>query len=236
MSDHQNKDKNPCEKNEHVEIDTNGDHTDGDHVSGNHISDDRPDVDKGGSADPEDEWVSEDETKDDSATEKSVDEISNEYSTTSSEYTTSDDSSDSSDSETYNGPEVQFEKGIIPLYGTYDSAGFDIESAQDVVLKAHEPVSVLTNLKVAYVTPGYYIAVKGRSGNAMKKNVWVFEGTIDSDYRGIIHVQLCNMKKGTVVKFKKGDRIAQGVVMPHATVFPAREQERGEGGFGSTGQ
>lgn len=181
---------------------------------------------EGSDEDDEDKGHDEDEAD-------KISEVSNEYKTDESE-AESDESSCYSD-EVYNGPEVRFEGNVIPFYETWDSAGFDIQCTQGIILRPQEPLVVPTNLKVEYITPGYYIAVKGRSGNAMKKNVWVFEGTVDSDYRGIIYVQLCNMKRGTTVHFKKGDRIAQGIVMPHATVFPAKEVERGEGGLGSTG-
>ena len=64
-------------------------------------------------------------------------------------------------------------------------------------------------------------------------------GTIDADYRGVIHVILINLGQEPFA-IRRGDRIAQMVVAPvtrvaweEADVLP--ESTRGEGGFGHTG-
>ena len=80
-----------------------------------------------------------------------------------------------------------------------------------------------------------------RSGLAVKRSVFVLNspGIIDADYRGELGVVLHNA--GTEQPyFKKGDRIAQLVLVPVAKIQfdPVAElptTERGEGGFGSTG-
>ena len=65
-------------------------------------------------------------------------------------------------------------------------------------------------------------------------------GTIDSDYRGEVRVNLINLG-GAPYLVKKGDRIAQLLISPvmHAT-FARLESlppsERGTAGFGSTGK
>ena len=65
---------------------------------------------------------------------------------------------------------------------------------------------------------------------------------IDSDYRGNIMVHLWNHSKTQTLYFDKGDKVAQGVVVPVWTGVPKQvesistETERGEGGFGSTGK
>jgi dUTP pyrophosphatase len=65
-------------------------------------------------------------------------------------------------------------------------------------------------------------------------------GTVDADYRGEVKVILVNHGQA-VVRFERGERIAQLVVSPvaHATLEVADalgETGRGEGGFGSTGR
>ena len=64
-------------------------------------------------------------------------------------------------------------------------------------------------------------------------------GTIDSDYRGEVHVILINHSDETYT-VQPGDRIAQLVIAPVQQVaFESAEladSDRGEGGFGSTGR
>ncbi len=64
-------------------------------------------------------------------------------------------------------------------------------------------------------------------------------GTIDADYRGEVQVLLVNLGREPV-SVGRGDRIAQLVIGPVARVAWREVQrlpasERGEGGFGSTG-
>ena len=65
-------------------------------------------------------------------------------------------------------------------------------------------------------------------------------GTIDSDYRGEVHVLLINLGHD-VFEITRGMRIAQIVIAPAVRAAPAETTEppdatgRGAGGFGSTG-
>jgi dUTP pyrophosphatase len=100
------------------------------------------------------------------------------------------------------------------------------------------PVTVGTGL--AFEIPkGYELEVRGRSGLGFKHDVHVFNGTVDSDYRGEVKVRLYNLGN-TPIKFNKGDRIAQAVikkveVVKFAEAEGLSETDRGENGFGSTG-
>jgi dUTP pyrophosphatase len=83
--------------------------------------------------------------------------------------------------------------------------------------------------------------VRPRSGLAWKHGVTVVNapGTIDSDYRGEVKVQLINLGHEAVT-IQRGDRIAQLVIAPVTLarlqlVASLDETARGEGGFGSTG-
>ena len=65
-------------------------------------------------------------------------------------------------------------------------------------------------------------------------------GVIDSDFRGEVKVLLYN-NAGHAQKIKKGDRIAQLVLLPllNAEMVPVDQltaTQRGTSGFGSTGQ
>ncbi|TXE21266.1 dUTP diphosphatase [Psychroflexus gondwanensis] len=131
----------------------------------------------------------------------------------------------------------------LPKYETSQSAGVD--------LKAHmkEPIH-LESLERCLVKTGLFIElplgveaqVRPRSGLALKKGITVLNspGTIDADYRGEIGVILVNLSKETFT-INSGDRIAQLVLAQHEQAEWQEEDiltetQRGEGGFGSTGQ
>jgi len=89
--------------------------------------------------------------------------------------------------------------------------------------------------------PGFEAQVRPRSGMAKKKGVTVLNspGTIDADYRGQVGVILIN-HSGQKVTITHQDRIAQMVInsLPRVSVQEVDaldDTERGEGGFGSTG-
>ena len=88
---------------------------------------------------------------------------------------------------------------------------------------------------------GYEIQVRPRSGLAFRNGVTCLNtpGTVDSDYRGEIKVNLINHSKTDFV-VENGMRIAQFVIakVENASFEVSDElssSERGEGGFGSTG-
>lgn len=122
---------------------------------------------------------------------------------------------------------------------TPGSAGFDIPSAEDVVIHPGQVKLVHTGLYFEDGIPNsMYMAIHSRSGLALKKHVSVANApaTVDADYKGEICVILQNFGK-THFEIKKGDRIAQGLILRHHThdFVETADKERGEGGFGSTG-
>jgi dUTP pyrophosphatase len=128
----------------------------------------------------------------------------------------------------------------VPTQGSPDSAGYDLYSNESAVIECGECVKIHTG--IAMETPkGFFGAVFPRSGLATKQGLRLANGVavIDSDYRGEWIVPLYNDSKETQ-KIEEGDRIAQVVFLPHATVTfdlvnELDETERGAGGFGSTG-
>ena len=114
-------------------------------------------------------------------------------------------------------------------------------AARDGVIEAHDRALISTGLFLE-IPEGFEGQVRPRSGLALKYGIGMLNapGTIDSDYRGEVGVILFNSTDKPFF-YKKGDRIAQIVF---AKVLQAEfEQveelsctERGEGGFGSTGQ
>ena len=99
---------------------------------------------------------------------------------------------------------------------------------------------VPTGIAVA-VPPGYVGLIAPRSGLAIKHGISLVNapGILDSGYRGEIHAIVIN-EGDEAFDYKRGDRIAQLVVVPFAeqqfeVVAELPDSARGDGGFGSTG-
>ena len=123
---------------------------------------------------------------------------------------------------------------------TDGSAGFDLYAGEDVVFQPGESHLVGTGTRVA-IPDGFVGLVFIRSSMAVKRGFQLQNavGVIDADYRGEIKVALKNGGvQGTSVI--RGERIAQLLVVPFVgdveRVDTLEGTERGEGGFGSTGQ
>lgn len=137
-------------------------------------------------------------------------------------------------------PWVHFKGPYKPKYQTPDSAGVDLQSTEDLLLKPGERILVPTGLFLELPT-GFMAQVCPRSGLAIKHGVTVLNapGIIDSDYRGEVKVILVNLGQEEY-SIKKDDRIAQLIFLP---CFQGRlieieelsKTKRGEAGFGSTG-
>lgn len=144
----------------------------------------------------------------------------------------------------------------VPQYQSDGAVGFDFHTPVDVELLPPEVMEVNTEGKsrqqvvfhpviidtgLAFEIPeGYELEIRGRSGLGVKHGVEVFNGTIDSDYRGEVKIKLCNTGD-KIIRLKKGERIAQGVIKPilraeFEEVGELSETKRGEKGFGSTGR
>lgn len=130
----------------------------------------------------------------------------------------------------------------LPKYETSGSAGMDVRAflEEDITLAPHERKLIPTGLYVS-LPKGYEMQIRARSGLAYKKGLILpnAPGTVDSDFRGHVHVILANISTETHT-IKNGDRIAQLVFAKYEqvtweSVEILDETERGEGGFGSTG-
>jgi dUTP pyrophosphatase len=128
----------------------------------------------------------------------------------------------------------------IPLRAHASDAGYDICTIEDITLQAEERKTVSTGVAVA-IPEGYVGLMCPRSGLASKQGLTIVNapGVIDSGYRGELMVILLNTSHD-VIEFKKGDRIAQLVLVPFAAplvrvVGTLEDTDRGENGGGSTG-
>lgn len=118
-------------------------------------------------------------------------------------------------------------------------AGFDVRSAEDLLLEAGQQVLVPTGLKLA-VPEGWVAIVKDRSSMATKR-IYSHAGVIDAGYRGEVKIVLSNHGSQSF-HIERGQKIAQILVVPHLadseevrSELALGETARGAGGFGSTG-
>ena len=131
----------------------------------------------------------------------------------------------------------------LPQYETKGASGCDVRAflpEGPLVIPSGEWRLVSTGL-CPEIPLGYEIQVRPRSGLAFRNGVTCLNtpGTVDSEYRGEIKVNLINHSKTDFV-VENGMRIAQFVIakVENASFEVSddlSQSERGEGGFGSTG-
>lgn len=135
------------------------------------------------------------------------------------------------------------ETAILPKYAKAGDAGMDIFSDEEAVLFPTESKTITSGvrIKIPENTVGF---VTPRSGLASKFAVTVCNspGTIDSGYTGELKVIIVN-HGNACFQVKKGDRIAQLVVVPFISCETVLEKDfdrfntdRGTDGFGSSGR
>ena len=129
---------------------------------------------------------------------------------------------------------------IIPEYKTPGACAFDLAVIEEKTIPPGEMVFLQTGLVVC-VPEGHVLILASRSSNAKKGLILANSiGVIDQDYCGpedVLHLSVRNM--GTEpYTVEKGERIAQGLIVPIATATftevtslsaPSR------GGYGTTG-
>ncbi len=136
------------------------------------------------------------------------------------------------------------ENAVIPKRATPGAAGADLYACidQEIVLHPGELVMIPTGIAIELPDQELGAFLFARSGLGVKHGICLSNGVgvVDSDYRGEICVGLCNVsdKEYTI---RPQERIAQMVIMPvvcasFAETETLSDTERGNGGFGSTGQ
>lgn len=119
----------------------------------------------------------------------------------------------------------------------YD-AGLDLYANEDGYIRCNSFRTFSTGCH-AQIPEGCVGFVKSKSGLMVNHGITT-DGTIDSHYTGPIKVCLFN-NGGSKYEVKKGDKIAQLVIVP-CVLLPLElaesleETDRGDGGFGSTGR
>lgn len=139
-------------------------------------------------------------------------------------------------------PLQQLDKELpVPENAYVGDGAVDLRSTKDLVLKPFERALVPTGIAIE-LPLGYAALVVPRSGLAIKHGITLVNapGLIDSNYRGEIGAIIANMDPHEAFEIKRGDRIAQlmiiAVEQPEFVVVETlSETERGAGGFGSSG-
>jgi dUTP pyrophosphatase len=129
----------------------------------------------------------------------------------------------------------------LPAYAYLGDAGLDLRAASDHELKPFERTLIPTGLKIA-IPEGYAGFMQPRSGLAIRVGLSMVNtpGLIDSAYRGEITCIAINLDSNKPISIKRGDRIAQLVILPVPMVqieevATLSETDRGARGFGSSG-
>jgi len=127
---------------------------------------------------------------------------------------------------------------VLPTRAHADDAGLDLYSLEDTTVPPGDGTVLRTGVAVA-ISPGYVGLVCDRSSMA-RRGLKTAGGVIDAGYRGEIGVVVWNLSREAQA-VKKGERIAQMLIVPIATPAPIDSDDlgataRGSGGFGSTGR
>lgn len=131
---------------------------------------------------------------------------------------------------------------------TEGSGGLDLYAAESLVIpptrcegdgRAEVGRALVSTGLMIELPMGTVGRVAARSGLSVKSNIEVGAGWIDSDYRGMVMVELKNFS-AEPYQVREGDRIAQLMVLPvvNVQIDVVTELEataRGASGFGSTG-
>lgn len=136
----------------------------------------------------------------------------------------------------------EYETAKTPIYAHDTDSGMDLYSSETYILQPGECKLFETGIRIQ-LPEGYEAQIRPRSGLAAKHQVSVLNapGTIDQSYTGPVKIILMNHSHTKQHVVNCGDRIAQMVIAPYKQaqlieVDKLGETERGESGFGSTGQ
>lgn len=132
----------------------------------------------------------------------------------------------------------------LPHYASEGSAGLDLRACVDatLTLQPGDTQLIPTGICIHISDAGYAGMILPRSGLGHKHGIVLgnLVGLIDSDYQGQLFVSCWN-RGNDAFDIEVGTRIAQLVIVPVAQVAFNRVEsfehsDRGDGGFGSTGQ
>lgn len=136
------------------------------------------------------------------------------------------------------------DSAVLPIRGTKGAAGIDLTCTNiTTTLNEANQLMLVYHTDLAVEIPKGYVGLLVPRSSIWKKSLMLTDslGIIDSDFRGEI-VAIMKATTDTVPAiYKQGERFCQLVILkkPEYTIKEVEElskTERGEGGFGSTGQ
>lgn len=136
--------------------------------------------------------------------------------------------------------EAKEEGAVLPTRAYETDAGFDLYVSKTVHIPQGGFADVPSGVSMQ-INAGEWALITGRSSSIRKKGLLVTNGVIDAGYSGELFAGVQNMNPHGVT-IKKGDRVAQIILMPAAAngreaVFgKVAEAPRGDNGFGSSGR
>lgn len=139
-------------------------------------------------------------------------------------------------------------KAVIPQVAYNNtSAAFDITCIEDTIIPARKSAVVPNGLNLTIDDRDkYFMYIQLRSSLGFKKELTLHPGIVDSGYTGNLSIKLYNLGDEDII-IKEGDRYAQILVLP-VPYYNIEElndkefevlkikQQRGDGGFGSSGK
>lgn len=128
---------------------------------------------------------------------------------------------------------------VIPTYSKDGDAGMDLVATEVI---SNTTFDVTYGTGIAMEIPKGYVGLIFPRSSVRKYDLSLSNcvGVIDSGYRGEIQATFKKTQGLDSMSYKKGDRIAQIIIIPYPSikfveVDDLTSTERGEGGFGSTG-
>lgn len=141
-------------------------------------------------------------------------------------------------------PKLQVKKlsqnATIPTKAEGRPAGYDLYALKPLRIPGRGVRLIETGLAMA-IEEGYYGRIEERSGVSVKTSLSKKAGIIDNDYRGEVKIVMQNISD-VFVDITAGQKIAQLVIQRHyepvleeVESFDEEDTQRGEKGFGSSG-
>lgn len=131
------------------------------------------------------------------------------------------------------------ENAILPQKAHSGDLGYDLYAGESAAIFPNETKVIKTGIAIQFPV-GYGAFIKDRSSVATKRGLHTVAGVIDNGYIGEICIALHN-GTDSLAHVTPGEKIAQLVLIPTVN-FEVTEvnelvsaDQRGEGGFGSTG-
>lgn len=131
-------------------------------------------------------------------------------------------------------------KAQMPIRAHADDAGWDLFVSQTVEVPPHKFMDVPSGVHIR-LPDGYWGMLTGRSSTIRKRGLLVVQGIIDTGYTGELFSAVWNLTDQPVT-LKRGERVAQLIILPNSTAQTVMVQaralgvtSRGWAGFGSSG-